>query len=226
MSMLHAQSLAATLDSLNEAMFFGKPLGKAVRQEAAGWIAGRIGQHGSYAGMPAPTGSDYARPIHLFTGEAVSSGAATGHILGQEACRALILLRPPGKAAADALERATGRIIELIAESRDRKHGMFCCGKCSAAMWRHLAAGGLTLQEELLADGLRSLKTHRDGAGRWRRFPFHYTLLALSEIDLPAVTNELRYAAPHCERLVKRAAAGDKFAQRRRVLAERVLARC
>ena len=31
---------------------------------------------------------------------------------------------------------------------------------------------------------MKMLKAHCDGKARWGRFPFYYTLLALSEIDL------------------------------------------
>ena len=73
---------------------------------------------------------------------------------------------------------------------------------------------------------MRILKTRRDGNGRWRAFPFHYTLLALSDIELPSALAERRYAAPACERCLKRSPGDDTFAQRRRELAERILARC
>jgi hypothetical protein len=103
---------------------------------------------------------------------------------------------------------------------------MYCCGGCSVALWRHLAVGGLEDAERRLAAGMRALKSHRKGDGRWQRFPFYYTLLALSEIDLPAAVREMRYAAPSCERVLKRSAKGDRFDRRRRLLAERVLAKC
>ena len=77
-----------------------------------------------------------------------------------------------------------------------------------------------------LAIGLKILKAHRNGAGRYRRFPLHYTMLALAEMDLPAALEEMRYAAPALERSLKRSGADDKFTERRALLAERVLARC
>jgi hypothetical protein len=68
------------------------------------------------------------------------------------------------------------------------------------------------------------LKEHRDGRGRWRRFPFYYTLLALSEASGGSAEPELRYAAPGLERMLKRRARGDRYHRRRRTLAERILA--
>ena len=69
------------------------------------------------------------------------------------------------------------------------------------------------------------LRTHRDSDGRWYRFPFHYTLLALLEIDDEKATGEMAYAAPRLERLLRRHGTGDQYASRRRAVAERVLAR-
>ena len=42
--------------------------------------------------MFAPTNEDYTEGVRLFTGERISSRVGTGHILGEETCRALLLL--------------------------------------------------------------------------------------------------------------------------------------
>jgi hypothetical protein len=154
------------------------------------------------------------------------------HVLGEEACRALILLDMPLASVRDALGRATAGMIERLraAEQRERNMGrpwlgQYCCAKCTAALWRHLAAGGLEDRERHLAAGVATLGACRDGVGRWCRFPFHYTLLALSEIELPAAVEEMRYAAPVLERSLRRPAA-DPYTARRRALAERVLGKC
>jgi len=228
MALVKRTSLAATLDAVNEAVFFDALPGKAERREAARWIAGRQGLPGSYAGMFAPTAKDFAQGIRLFSGERIATRAGVGHILGEEACRALHVLDVNDAAVAGALDRAGAGILARLNEGHAENHGRgtYCCGKCSVSLWRHLAAGGLNRAERRLAHGLATLKTHRDGKGRWRVFPFHYTLLALTEIDLPAARREMRYAAPPCERLLKRRASGDQFDRRRRAVAERALARC
>ena len=78
----------------------------------------------------------------------------------------------------------------------------------------------------MLAGGIRQLKKHRDNKGRWRRFPFHYTLLALNEMDFPAAIREMKYAAPSVERIAKRNPGKDIYAKRRQIVAERILAKC
>ena len=224
MKILNAQSLASTVEAANDAYFLGQPPSKAQRIKVAQWIAARQGKPGSYANMFAPTKRDMRQGIRLFTGEKITTKAASSHILGQEACRAMILLNANTKDTAQALEAATsGMQLRLHQEKR---LGMYCCGKCSVALWRHLLVGGLSEidSERFLAAGLAKLKTCRDGKGRWRVFPFHYTLLALAEIDLRAANGELQYAAASLERSLKRPLA-NKYDNRRRILAERVLAR-
>ena len=231
MSLVQPDSLAATVDAVDAAWFAGRPPSASERKEAAKWIAARQGGKGAYAGMFAPTDKDRAEGIRLFTGEAFRTRAGAAHVLGEEACRALILLDVPLAGVRDALARATAGIAERYrdCEKRERNagrpwRGRYCCGKCSAALWRHLAAGGLEDRARHLAAVVAGLKAARTGDGRWRPFPFHYTLLALSEIDTPAAREEMRYAAPALQRSL-RGKPRDEYARRRRTLAERARVR-
>jgi hypothetical protein len=226
MNLIHPTSLAQTLDAINEAFFFGKSLTKSDKEAAANWLAGRQDLPRAYAGMFAPTERDLKEGLTLFTGEKIATRAGVSHILGEETCRALIFLESSQSGVKAALERASLGIMHRL--SATPTIGAYCCGKCSVALWRHLAVGGLpdVNPERWLEGGIKTLGQYRDSSGRWGRFPFYYTLLALSEIDLPSARKEMRYAAPICERLLKRTASKDKFAQRRRLLAERILAKC
>jgi hypothetical protein len=67
--------------------------------------------------MFAPTERDFRAGIRLFTGERVTSGAATSHILGEEACRALLLLNTDVKKAREALQRAIRSMDSRLRES-------------------------------------------------------------------------------------------------------------
>ena len=127
MKLLNSRSLAATLDSVNDALFFGRRVPKDEARRVARWLAGRKGLPGSYAGMFAPTTRDFSRGIKLFTGERITSGAATGHILGEEACRALILLDADVPEAAQALARATRSMDRRLdrSESGRGRRGFF-----------------------------------------------------------------------------------------------------
>lgn len=127
MKMLDARSLGGTIDAVNDGLFFGRRIPRNEARRVAVWIAGRQGLAGSYAGMFAPTPRDYAEGIRLFTGERISSGAATGHILGEEACRTLLLLNTDVAEARAALVRATLSMGNRLnqAESARGKRGFF-----------------------------------------------------------------------------------------------------
>jgi hypothetical protein len=247
MKLVYTNSLAKTLDSLNEAFFFNIHLSKTQKEETAKWLISRRGKAGSYAGMFAPTELDFSKGAKLFTGEVIRSNAATGHILGEETCRALIRLGIKTPEVKDALKRATNGMLKRLyydicafdvagtvrgrstskglsyGDKMRKLRGMYCCGICSVSYWRHLAVGGLDYSEKRLVLGMKDLKSYRDGKGGWRRFPFYYTLLSLNEINLKPALDEMRYAVPVLERYLKRASAKTKISERRWVLAERIL---
>ncbi|HUK83455.1 MAG TPA: hypothetical protein VLZ12_12590 [Verrucomicrobiae bacterium] len=223
MNLVNHNSLGATLDAVTEAFFLDRKLSPAQRTRVAKWIASRQGLPGSYANMFAPTARDFRTGYRVFTGEKVTSRAATAHILGEEACRALSLLDVLVAEARVARRRAAEGMQARLGRSNS---GTYCCGTCSVSLWRNLAAGGLPNAKRRLLAGLNALRRNRLGNGRWRRFPFFYTLLALEELGLPAALAELRYAAPACERCLKRTANGSPFTNRRRLLLQRVLEKC
>ena len=228
MKLIYPASLAKTLDAVNEALFLGRTLNAADRALAARWIAARQGLPGAYADMFAPTNADFGNGIRVFTGERIGTRAGTAHILGEEASRALILLDSSDRTVRETLARAGAGMNARLEDTEARGHrvGAYCCGTCSAAFWRHLAVGGLAHPDRWLGAGMKALKSRRSGDGKWRVFPFWYTLLALSEIELPAAVSEMRHAAPRCEAYLTRWRAGENYAQRRRAVAEQVLARC
>ncbi len=222
-------SLTETVDYLNDSFFWGKEIPQQEKSAVAHWLATRQGMEGSYAGMFAPCPIDYKNPLLMFTGEKITSGAGTGHILGEETCRALLKLDVKDDIVVDALKRATdlflNRLNGYMAEDNNQygSYGWYCCGTCTPAFWRHLSAGGLEKQEQHLVNGMRILKHHRDDKGGWRRFPFYWTLSALIEIDSSLVKDEIRYLEPKLERLTKRLKTYNTITQRRRAVVERAL---
>jgi hypothetical protein len=221
MKIIHGKSLSTTLDVINESFFFGRALTASQKELAAKWIASRQGLPGSYGNMFSPAEQDH-QGIRVFTGERVRSGAATGHILGEEACRALILLNVKNSKVREALDRGTA----WVRQNPDKTTGMYCCGICSCSLWRNLLTGVYKDGEARLVAGMKALKANRKGQGQWRRFPFYYTLLALEEMNHPLARAEMRYTAPICERNLRRKEKEDIFSHRRRVLMERVLEKC
>ena len=225
MRLVDEGSLALTLDAVNEALFLRRRTPRPARVEAATWIVRRQGLPGSYADMFAPTEQDFVE-ARLFTGETIASRAATGHILGEEAIRALQRLGVKTPEVRAALARAKEGMEARVADTTSQPMGMYCCGTCSCAYWRNLAAGGLARAEARLVQGMKDMKARRFGTGKWRFFPFFYAVLALTEIDLPGARVELRYAAPVLERYLQRAATDKVISRRRHAVAERALALC
>jgi hypothetical protein len=127
MKLLDTRSLAATVDAVSDALFFGRRVPRNEARRVAVWLAGRQGLPESYAGMFGPTSRDYTDGIRLFTGERISSRAAIGHILGEEACRALLLLDADVAAASAALVRAARSMDDRLiqAESGSGRRGFF-----------------------------------------------------------------------------------------------------
>jgi hypothetical protein len=121
MSLLDMRSLGGTIDAVGDALFFNRRIPKSEARRVAAWLAGRQGRPGSYAGMFAPTPRDFAHGIRLFTGERISSGAATGHILGEETCRILLRLNTDVAEATVALERATRSMDKRLSQSESMR---------------------------------------------------------------------------------------------------------
>jgi hypothetical protein len=225
-ALIDANSVSSTVDAVNAAFFAGQRPPAAARARVARWLASRQGLPGAYGDTFAGFPAERENGITLFTGERIGSASAR-HILGEETCRVLLLLGARDAAATAALERATEGLMRCLARAAlDPRHtnpGIYCCGKCSIGVWRHLVAGGLDRQEERLHRGLQRLRAMRDGEGGWRKFPFWYTVLALTDIDDVLARRELRYARPHLERATSQRTSATTYAARRQALAWRAL---
>ncbi len=226
--LIDATSLSRTVDAITAAIFDRHPLSTADRRHAARWIAARQGLPGAYGDTFAGFPAERETGIVLFTGERINSASAR-HILGEEASRVLRLLRVSDSVVTAALDRASEGLMRCLKRAaEDARHtnpGLYCCGKCSVGLWRNLVAGGLDRQEERLRRGAAHLRSMRDGDGQWKRFPFWYTVLALSEIDLPEASRELKYAARTLKREAERPTPSANYARRRHEVAARALAR-
>jgi hypothetical protein len=236
--MICRTSLARTVDAVNEAAFFGRAIAAGERRATADWIVGRQGVPGAYGRLFGLFPEERSGGVRLFTGERVTNAAAR-HIAGEEACRAILLLGAKSARARTALLEATADMIGRLgpADAGGKKPddgqqhwlwpyrgGTYCCGACTAGVWRHITAGGLDDGERRLVRGMKCLKACRKDDGTWRVFPFWYTLSALVEMDVAAAVEEMRYAAGRCE-AASRSKRVERYAQRRTELARRVLAR-
>ncbi len=133
----------------------------------------------------------------------------------------MILLDVHSAEVNKALKQARKGIGQKLSEHCTE--GVYCCGNCTVALWRHLSVGGLEYSEDFIDLGIKALKKHRDGKGRWRRFPFYYTLLVLNELEDKYANEEIHYASKLCERLLNRKTKKNNISQRRQVLLQKIL---
>ena len=245
MTLVHAGSLAATVNEVEDRLFWQKPIAPQDRAEVTAWITERQGLPRAYRGTYALFDAERQSGIRLFTGERVTNAAAR-HIIGEETMRVLRQLQVTGAPRA-ALDRAAQGIkLPAVGNSEPKpadgqlhwlwpwRTGTYCCGACSVALWRNMLAGGFDHQEERLQVGLRCLRQCRKGrtgrgakrseAGEWRVFPYWYTMLTLSEMDSQEARAEMRYGIARCQRAAQQT-DGNIWARRRTELAKRILAK-
>ncbi|MEY2933638.1 MAG: hypothetical protein RL033_4387 [Pseudomonadota bacterium] len=225
--LIHEKSLSRTIDAVHALAFQRRKLPLVERKRVAQWIAARQGLTGAYAEMFAGFPKERTEGILVFTGERITSASAR-HILGEEASVALRWLAVRDEEIDAALQRADVGMMSCLARAaldpRNTNPGKFCCGKCTVALWRNLLSGGLDRREERLSKGVgQFLRAHRVVEGKWRVFPFWYTVLALVEMDLPEAREELGYVAPSLERVARRKVPAAVAGQRRWELAQRGL---
>jgi hypothetical protein len=227
MNLVDTQSLVNTLNNINNLFFFDKKITNEDKEKTALWISSRQGLKGSYENMFAPTENDFKENKDLFTGDRIlSSYVATAHIVGEESCRTLIKLDVKNKDVIRSLEKATNGITRRLDQSKEEveNYGFYCCGKCSISLLRHINAGGISKYKKVLSNGIKTIKSLRSGDGKWKRFPFYYTLLFLSESDLPEAKDEIKYTLNYCERIYKRKlSSSNEVSKIRKALLERAL---
>jgi hypothetical protein len=217
-------TLAAAVDSLSHAQFYRRELSRAEQDAAAQYIVSRLGLERAYHGSFALTPAERVAGIRVFTGELMRHASAR-HIIAEECCRVLRKLKEPTAEVASALATASTNMAEHILPKVDaRNHpGVYCCRNCTVGFWRNITAGGFNEPERRLDDGVQFLRKHRDGMGGWRSFPFHYTLLALSEVESPTAKAEIEYAADAIRAKLSRAPIGGVYAQRKHDVMRRAL---
>lgn len=218
MAILDSNSLVETLDNINERILYDEVITPDEGLEASQWIISRQGEKGSYRGLFAPTQYDFDHGIHLFTGEKLECASAR-HIIGQESARALWLLGSRNPVAREAYHRATGWIQQA---PEFQQSGVYCCGRCSLAFWRHFWVGDFEDKEVLITRGLKMMKNLRLGDGKWRTYPFFYAIYTLTELDLEPAREELTYARLAIEKHLKHSRAGF-YSQRRSTIFTKAL---
>lgn len=225
MQLLNKSSLTKTVDNVNEALFYGKKIFKSEAKDIIEWISSRLATEYSYNKSFGITSMDMKSKVYTFTGERLSSQASMRHIMAEETSRVLMQLSKITGKKIPALIESNKSLLSGIkrAETEGKHIGTYCCGPCTVGLWRHMSVGGFGSYSKKLAKGVEVLRSFRDGNGGWGRFPFYYTILALSEMKNPAAKKELSYAMPAIEKKLNGLKKSGKFSQRRRDLLLKVL---
>jgi hypothetical protein len=101
-------------------------------------------------------------------------------------------------------------------------------GECAASFIGYVRFLKAVLGDSATPDitwRLKTLAEHRDGSGRWGRFPPYYTVLVLSEIGLPVAEDELAYAKTLWSPGARTTPTEEPYAERRGRLFAAVQAR-
>jgi hypothetical protein len=218
--LIHETSLSETIDAVSARLAEGKPLPAVEREDVVAWLLGRQIQVGRGGGMFAPFPGEYEAGVRLFTGERLRTRVAMRNVLTLESARILSALAGESADVRKTLSRSSVAM----------RHACFALSHCvigecahsSIAYMRDAASDRSGDHRKWIEDHLHVIREHRDGQGRWKRFPFYYTLLSLLEVGTPSANAELEYARPACRRVVSRASSGDYVTRRRQIL-ERAL---
>lgn len=227
MKYLDSKSLFQTIDNVSEAILFNLNIDKEEKAQIADFIVNQQGKPNAYADTFAPTENDLKNDLVLFTGEKIKSRVGKCHMIGEEASRILRKLDMQNDKVNIALQRADKGLnnqINLYLSGQRHEFGTYCCKSCSCGLWINMSSGGLIMNSSFLKAGMAYLTKHRDGKGKWKGFPFYYTLYVLNELDKKIAGDEMNYAAVCIERRMKKTKKiEDKYDLRRNYICEQIL---
>jgi len=213
-------SLSATIDAVNAQLQEETTLDTDAAQSVVRFLLDRQIRVGSRRGSFASFPEEFDTGVFLFTGERLRTRWGTRNVLTLESARILGLLAGEQSEVRDALSRT----------AMTAGHACFAASHCvigecahsSLAYMRDAASDRYGGRRKWIERHVRVIGAHRDGTGRWGRFPFYYTLLVLLEVGTPSANAELAYARPACRRVSGKAVTGA-FAVRRKRIVQRIL---
>jgi hypothetical protein len=220
MSWVYPESLGETLDMAQDWVLAEREVPPDAVARIVTEVASRLDGAGAYRiGMVAPSPGENRETTRTYLGDRFANNACVAHTLAEEAATVLGRLAPE--------DPCVKSIVTGVAAFQERRRtypinrGRYCCPTCTAALWRALTVTELPGYEEDLSNGLRFLRTRRDGDGQWIGFPFFWTLLALTEIPLPEARNEILYAASAWDRRLATDRSEHPYRERRREVVAR-----
>ena len=223
MSLVDSRGLGRTLDGIERRLEQGaEPSSSEEALEVVGWLLARQRRRGRDAGIFEPLPADFGE-TRLATGERLKTRLAVRNVLSHRAVRAL-------KGFADGDRRIEDAVEHALEVFRDDCYAKDHCaiGECAhsaISYMRLVACLDVPSSEAWIEAQMAILREQRLKPGRWKGFPFHYTLLALLELPEEMANDELRHAVPACLRVRSRVDPPQFAGARRSDVVERVLAR-
>jgi len=168
-----------------------------------------------------PLPSDFTE-TRLATGERLRTKLAVWNVLSHKAVRILHRLAPRDERVQEATARALAAFRQDCYAQRHCAIGE--CAHSAISYMRLLAAIGNPENQAWIDAELATIRAHRLPTGRWKRFPFYYTLLVLLDLPGDASRAELNHAVPACHRVRNRMDPPQSARARRSDIVGRVLA--
>jgi len=102
--------------------------------------------------------------------------------------------------------------------------GRFCCTSCNILYQKTLKLTDPDFYAKQEKAFMRNLSIMKPSTGRWRGYPFYYTILTLKDIDSAATRNELRNVAKYVsESLLEKYSENDRALRFRKLAIQTVL---
>jgi hypothetical protein len=213
--------LAAELDWAQEQLFWNRDLPHGRREALIEQLLAAQVTEGADVGMFV---AGEQVPVRLFTGEPIRTRLAAAHYLAQESARVLHRL---GRGDAHVEVAVAGTVEALARSCYAARHCTI--GECAISFvgytrLLHEVSGERSMSE--IAWRLRTLARHRLPTGRWKGFPFYYTVLMLLELGVVAAQTELCFALPAFQRVLVRPVEDPLVRKRRLRLLREAVRRC
>jgi hypothetical protein len=194
---MNSTSLHQTVIRAAGFLFEGGRYVAAEEIQLANWILARQNRQKGFVFFPTP--EDEEDGLRLLSGEKPRTKLLARNALELETLRLLALIEPKD-AAVERLQQEVGQRLSRLCFAQVCKTGE--CAHASIAYLRYrMAAGGREATSQF-EHGLQVLKQDRDGDGRWRKFPFWFTLLWLVELPAEMAQEELAYTRDRCKQLL------------------------
>ena len=213
-------SLYKTVTNAARELFFGGSFSDAEKAKLANWILDH--QNRCKGFMFYPSEQDREGGIQFFSGEKPRAKFLVDNLVELETLRVLALIQPGELKVRSIFQEANRRIYPLCFAN-----GCIVgeCAHASIAFRRYLLVQDQIASGEKNRQTLQAMKLRRSDEGKWRGFPFYFTLLWLTELPGSMGGDELDYAREYCERLSRRMKDEEPLDEVRRKILQRALER-